>query len=85
MAVPKHGLPFREPSGAAARRFVHCGAVVGRGHNPAQSVGTSRLRGSREDGLLRDELDADEYAMASLVDAVHWLRTSRGTGTASRR
>jgi len=31
--------------------------------------------------LLRNELDADEFAMASLIDAVHWLRAARSTGT----
>jgi len=30
--------------------------------------------------LLRNELDADEFAMASLVEDVHWLRAARSTG-----
>jgi hypothetical protein len=30
--------------------------------------------------LLRNELDADEFAMAALVDDVHWLRAARSAG-----
>lgn len=29
--------------------------------------------------LLRNELDADEFAVASLVDDLHWLRAARST------
>jgi hypothetical protein len=32
--------------------------------------------------LLRNELDADEFAMASLIDAAHRLWAARSTGTA---
>ena len=50
----------------AARRLVHGPAL--------RNYSISSLQ------LLRNELDADEFAMASLVDDVHWLRAARSTG-----
>jgi len=65
--------------------LLHFGAE-GRLPDPAQPVDAARVAEPQpEDGLfqlLRNELDADEFAMASLVDAVHWLRVARSTGTA---
>jgi hypothetical protein len=50
----------------------------------AQPVDTAQVAEAwTEDGLLqllRTDLDADEFAMASLVEAVHWLRAARSTG-----
>jgi len=65
--------------------LLHCGAE-GRLPDPAQPVDEVRVPEPRPADdvlqLLRDELDADEFAMASLVDAVHWLRAARSTGAA---
>jgi hypothetical protein len=49
----------------AARRILHGPAL--------RNYSISSLQ------LLRNELDADEFAMASLVDDVHWLRAARST------
>ena len=60
--------------------LLHCGAE-GRLPDPTQPVDAVQLTEPRPADdllpLLRDELDADEFAMASLVDAVHWLREAR--------
>jgi hypothetical protein len=34
--------------------------------------------------LLRGELNADEFVMASLVDDMHWLRAGRSAGHSGR-
>lgn len=65
--------------------LLHCGAQR-RVADPTQRVDAAQPTESRPADdllqLLRDELDADEFAMASLVDAVHWLREARWTGAA---
>jgi hypothetical protein len=65
--------------------LLHCGAE-GWLSDSAQPVDEVRVPEPRPADdllqLLRDELDADEFAMASLVDAVHWLRAGRSTGAA---
>jgi len=64
--------------------LLHRGAQ-GRLPGPAQPVDAARVAEPRPEDdllkLLRNELDADEFAMASLIDAVHWLRAARSTGT----
>jgi hypothetical protein len=83
MAGPAHRSAFRDALGAGLRTLLHCGAAVGRGRGPGQALGAVRAVEARsEERLLRNELDADEFAMASLVDAVHWLRAGRSTGVA---
>lgn len=80
MAVPKHTSVFRTSFGGEARPLVRrCTAGrpfdAARVADPMDASVDSLLDPSTE--LLRHELDADEFATASLVEALHWLRVAR--------
>lgn len=66
--MPRHAVPDTGPIVIpwATRRIAH----------------TPALRNYSVSGrqLLRYELNADEFAMAALIDDVHWLRVARSTG-----
>jgi len=71
MAGPAHRSAFRDALGQGCGRcFIAAPPSVGDA-GPDQALGAVRAVEARsEERLLRNELDADEFAMASLVDAV---------------
>jgi hypothetical protein len=84
MADPKHTSVFRASFGIEARPLVRrCTAGRFEVRGPGQRFDAAPVAdpaGPSTDPsteLLRHELDADELAMASLVEAVHWLRVAR--------
>jgi hypothetical protein len=84
MADPKHTSVFRTSFGGEVRPLVRrCTASRIEVRGPGQPFDAARMADPTDPStdpsteLLRHELDADELAMASLVEAVHWLRVAR--------